>query len=203
MTEKEELTYYEYWLTKEEWTAHWAIRLVTDYIKVKRSWEAYEDDNDVVSTIYNDLKSRMNEDGASHIYGRRNILHDIDRFDNNRWVPRELDMDESKVWPDRFIKYIYDKGYQIPYEFKAFIGLDEKEDALNEKQQQKHDKAACQGIARTLWSIYPEMKIEEMQYHKAIQVYGSGKLYSTDTTLRRWLSEVDPRSVKTGPKKKL
>jgi len=201
MIEKEELNYYEYWLTKKEWTAHWAIRLVTDYLKMTRSWKAYEDADDVVSTIYNDLKSRMNEDEASHIYGKRTVLDEKDRFGN--WVPIGIDMDESRVWPDRFIKYIQDKGYQIPFEFKAFIGLDENEEVLNVKQQQAHDRATCQGIARTLWSIYPEMTIEEMQYHKGIQLFGSGTLYSTDTTLRRWLSEVDPRKVKTGPKKKV
>ena len=203
MTVKAELSYYEYWLTKEELTAYWAIRLIVDYTKFKRSWEAHESDDEVINAIYLDIKSRLNSKNASHIFSTRSVIFDNDKIFNNEWVEKEINLDESKVWVDRYIKFIYENGYELPNEFKVFIGVVEIEDTLNEKQQQKHDKVVCQGIARTLWDEYPDMTIEDMQYHKAIQVYGSGKLYSTDTTLRRWLSEVDPRKVKTGPKKKI
>jgi len=72
---------------------------------------------------------------------------------------------------------------------------------MRQRLREAIDKEVCQGIAKTLWDGKPDMTIEEMRDHKAIQVYGSGKLYSGDTTLRRWLSEVDQRKVKTGPKK--
>jgi hypothetical protein len=73
---------------------------------------------------------------------------------------------------------------------------------INDKQAQLIDKSICQAVAKTLWDIYPKMTIEEMRDHKAIQLYGGGAQYSIDTTLRRWLREVDPRELKTGPKKK-
>jgi len=197
MAEKEELNYYQYWLTKKEWSAHWAIRLVTDYMKLRRSWEAYEDADDVVGSIYDDIKARMNADDARCIYdGSWAMICD------EEWVPKEIDMDKSKVIPAKFIEWINSKGYKIPYEFKIFIGVEEKLEIPNQKMQEKIDKHVIQGIARTLWSEYPEMTIEVMQDHKAIQIFGSGKVCCEETTLRRWLGEVDPRTVKRGRKKK-
>ena len=90
----------------------------------------------------------------------------------------------------------------MPHEFKVLIGIEESVETLNEKQQQQRDREVCQGIAKTLWDAYPDMTIEDMLDRNEIQKYGSGKLYSRDTTLRRWLSGVDLRKDKTGPKKK-
>jgi hypothetical protein len=102
-----------------------------------------------------------------------------------------------------FIEWIYSKGYQIPYEFKVFIGIEEKEVRMNQKDAERIDKAVCQGIGRTLWDLYPDKTNEELQYHDAIHNFGGGKGYPTDTTIRRWLSAVDPRTIKKGRKKKL
>jgi hypothetical protein len=59
------------------------------------------------------------------------------------------------------------------------------------------DKLVCQGIARALWDIDPVMTIASMTKHKAIQQYGNGRLYKGKDTLRNWLSEVAPASVKS------
>ncbi|MGH8403837.1 MAG: hypothetical protein ACRESO_10630, partial [Gammaproteobacteria bacterium] len=61
------------------------------------------------------------------------------------------------------------------------------------------DKAACQGIARTLWDSDPTLTIQALSTHPAIQRHGNGAHYK-EKTLRKWLSEVDPRSLeaKTG-----
>lgn len=61
---------------------------------------------------------------------------------------------------------------------------------------QQIDKLLCQAIARTLWDEHPHMTIAAMTEHKAIQIYGGGKLYSGKNTLRDWLSEVAPEAVK-------
>lgn len=58
------------------------------------------------------------------------------------------------------------------------------------------DKLVCQGIARALWDIDPIMTIADMTKHKAIQQYGNGRHYKGKDTLRNWLSEVAPASVK-------
>lgn len=197
MIQHDELSYYEYWLTKKKWSAHWAIRLVTDYIKLRRSWEAYEDADEVVGSIYNDIKARMNAEDARCVYDGSWVM-----ICDDEWTPKEIDMGKSNVIPGKFIEWINNKGYKIPYEFKAFIGVEEKVRVINEKLQYEIDKAVCQGIARTLWDEYPEMTIEHMQDHHAIQVYGSGKMCCADTTLRRWLGGADTRTVKRGRKRK-
>lgn len=68
----------------------------------------------------------------------------------------------------------------------------------------KFDSMICQAIARTLWDQYPDMTIEDMKKHKAIQIYGNGRAYLGKNTLRDWLSEVDPRDpeTKSGRKKR-
>ncbi|HNA29046.1 MAG TPA: hypothetical protein PLQ64_07095 [Thiobacillaceae bacterium] len=58
------------------------------------------------------------------------------------------------------------------------------------------DKLVCQGIARALWDIDPVMTIADMCKHKAIQQYGNGRHYKGKDTLRNWLSEVAPATVK-------
>jgi len=60
------------------------------------------------------------------------------------------------------------------------------------------DKTVCQAVAKTLWDIDPSITIASMISHRAIQDYAGGTLY-VKKTLRKWLSEVDPRD----PKKKI
>lgn len=203
MTEHEELTYYEYWLAKKTWNAVWAIQLIADYMKFTRSWEQGDDYSNFINGIKSKIEALISEEKAWHIFANKAVKPEgHDRF-TGEFKEEELCLEHSIVEPKEFIKWVHSKGYQIPYEFKLFIGIEEKEEKITQKTEERMDKAVCQGIARTLWSIYTKMNIEEMLYLKAIQVYGSGSLYSTDTTLRRWLSEVDPRKVKTGPKKKI
>lgn len=58
------------------------------------------------------------------------------------------------------------------------------------------DKLVCQAIAKTLWDEYSQMTITAMTKHNAIQEYGNGKCYIGNNTLRDWLSEVAPDSVR-------
>ena len=202
MTSSNQLTYYDYWLTKEVWPAVFAINIVFDYFKFGRLYDKCDDYDHVRDNFKNELENKMGHEDAKHMFSKRAFA--ANEYDEHGdWIEGKLNVLNSDVRPNKYITWLHSKGYEMPYEFKVFIGLEEGIELINEKTQQKIDKAVCQGIARTLWSIYPEMIIDNMQYEKSIQVYGSGKLYSTDTTLRRWLSEVDPRKVKTGPKKKI
>ncbi|MGH9433894.1 MAG: hypothetical protein ACRD3T_20390, partial [Terriglobia bacterium] len=54
------------------------------------------------------------------------------------------------------------------------------------------DKVAYQAIARTLWDQNAEFTIQALIEHPAIRQYRNGTQY-TEKTLRKWLSEVDPR----------
>jgi hypothetical protein len=201
MDNNSELSYFEYWLSKELWSLTNAIWLLTMYYILQRSWAETDDFESIVNSLRSKILNELITEDARYIFSKRHVR--CKGFDSNDiWAEDSIVEEESYVKPKEFISWSYNNGYSIPFEFKVFIEVKDKVELVNEKQQQKIDKPVCQGIARTLWDLYPEMTIEDMQYRKEIQVYGSGKLYSTDTTLRRWLSEVDPRKVKPGPKKK-
>lgn len=59
--------------------------------------------------------------------------------------------------------------------------------------QSKLDRELCRAIASTLWLEHPTMTITEVTKHKAIQLYGNGKLYEGPETLRNWIRDLDPR----------
>lgn len=62
------------------------------------------------------------------------------------------------------------------------------------------NKQLCQGIARALWDIDPQIHPAHMAKHQAIQKYGNGALYRDEETVRGWINEVDPlkKERKTG-----
>jgi len=202
MTSDRQLTYYDYWLTKEVLQADHAINIISNYFTFGRLFDSCDDYDHVRNSFRNELVHKMAHEDAKKIFSKRTV-EATGYGKGGDWVEGKLNTYESDVIPKKYIEWLHDKKYQIPYEFKQFIGLEEDDKALNEKEQQRIDKAICQGIAKTLWGIYPDMTQEEMVYRKEIQRYGNGKLYSADTTLRRWLREVDIREVKTGPKKAL
>lgn len=80
-----------------------------------------------------------------------------------------------------------------------------KEEASPKKlSPSAQDKSLVHAVAKTLWDEHPKMTIADMLTHKAILTYAGGKNYSAEKTLRRWLSEVDPRTQaeKTGRPRK-
>lgn len=202
MSDNTELTYYEYWLTKKVWNGTWAVRLIGDYIKFKRTWEPSDDYYDINTKFHDEIERKMAHEDVMHIFTK--VTGKIEGYDENGdWIRGSINLQDSDVRPKEFLEWMHNKGYPMPFEFREFIGIEETEIRINQKDAERIDKAACQAIARTLWDIYPKMTNEEMQYHKAIQSYGGGKGYPADTTLRRWLSDVDPREVKRGRKKKM
>lgn len=101
------------------------------------------------------------------------------------------DINEPSYIPDAIIEF---SGIKIET-------LDKK---FELKYDQRIDKPVCQGIARTLWDIYPDTTLKDMSNHNAIQMYGNGRHYKDPKTVPGWLSEVDPRpeDKRRGPKKK-
>lgn len=78
-------------------------------------------------------------------------------------------------------------------------GKEQREVAKQAARQSVLDKELCQSIAKTLWDIYPNIRIAEMTRHKSIQQYGNGRLYKGKHTLQDWLSEVAPPHIKNRP----
>lgn len=60
----------------------------------------------------------------------------------------------------------------------------------------QQDRRTCQEIAQKLWTEFPDMTIADMTKHPQILVEGNGKAYKGKNTLRNWLKEVAPDSVR-------
>lgn len=60
----------------------------------------------------------------------------------------------------------------------------------------QEDKAKCQQIAHELWAKHPDMTIADMAKRPEILIEGNGKAYKGKNTLRNWLKEVAPASVR-------
>ncbi len=122
----------------------------------------------------------------------------------------ELKMDRSYVLIDSMIKFVLNDiggDWQLQNELRELVQIDGKLEPmadLDGKYDPKIDKHVCQGIARTLWDLYPSMTLKDMANHRAVQVYGNGGQYRDPKTVPGWLSEVDPRpeEKRRGPKKK-
>jgi hypothetical protein len=202
MDQQSNLTYYEYWLTKNCWSVEHAIYLLSSHIRLVRGWNAAEDSFDIARLFQNKIKKEMLDRDADHIFKKKVWSEGHYDEQTHVYVEPKINVVQSDVDPKKFIEWAYAKGYKLPHEFKEFIGVEEQDPRRSQRDEYALDKAVCQAVAKTLWDEYPKMTIDEMQDHKAIQLYAGGKGYSTDTTLRRWLRVVDPRCQKTGPKKK-
>jgi len=195
-----ELSYFGYWLTKEVWSGSRAVSFIVNHYVFHRSWESHEVYDNIQQAFRNKLINLMGSAEAEHVFMKRSVIAShYDDFDI--YVSEILDIDESNVIPKEFLTWLNGKDYDMPYEFKVFIEVEEKVPKLTEREQNNIAKKVCQGIAKTLWHAKPDMTIMEIREHHAIQRYGDGMLFDSDTTLHRWLSEVDPRKKKTGPKK--
>lgn len=115
---------------------------------------------------------------------------------------------EKLYKPKELIDWAKEKDFQLPPKLLEYMGLGEESDNDNKRPASRASqlhKQLCQAIAKTLWDIQPDMTIEEMKNHPAIQEHGQGKSYTGKNTLRDWLSEVDPRPAERkrgAPKKK-
>jgi hypothetical protein len=73
---------------------------------------------------------------------------------------------------------------------------------LSRRALAKQHKAQVQALAKAIWKSTPKMTIEDMLMQPGIIEIES--IYSDRKTVRRWLSEVDPRdpSTKRGRRKR-
>lgn len=208
---EEELTYYKFWLTRDVWNAGEAINLLADYYKLNRAWQPYEDVYNILTEYRTKIANMLNDADKSlfskcsrELLGYGEIVpvnNECDSCEPVEFNLGKLIIEDCDVYFKVFLSWAFDNKLLLPSEFKEFIGIYDLDEITNQKVQEKNDKQTCQAVGKTIWSFSPNMTIEEMIDHKAIQIYASGRLYGRDTTLRRWLSEVDPRENKTGKKK--
>ena len=113
-------------------------------------------------------------------------------------------LDSLFVMRSEVLKLCADEFIAPPGIWAADMVLPNGEDApkpINGRHRDDEvNKQLCQGIALTLWDIDPQIHPAHMAKHHAILMYGNGRLYKGDDTVRGWINEVDPQKIvrKTG-----
>ena len=100
------------------------------------------------------------------------------------------------IFLDKYELFHFCQKSRIPYPAFWYTKEEIKEFTSGEEptpRQSQHDKALVQVAAKTLWSTNPNLTIKDIIHHEGVQRHANGRLYSPDKTLRRWISEVDPR----------
>lgn len=179
---------WEYWLKRDLWYLSegiWLLMRIEPKEVLQGDWDKFRDES----------RLRETEDEIASLVRDAISMGKLQLFSKSN----------RTIQPAVFVKWA-SKDIEIPPELKPLLELQDPEPAQEEVHCGKQlrndqlDKQLCQAIAKTLWDIYPEMTIEDMKKHKAIQQHGNGRLYGGKNTLRGWLSEVDPRppEKKTG-----
>jgi hypothetical protein len=121
-------------------------------------------------------------------------MHALGRHDPVTLATYHLSMDDLYVWatgedldPPRFC---------IPS--WAFVVRYVSEVQPRKLRPELADKRLCQTIAKRRWAEDDQIRIAEMVRDHEIQIEGNGRQYS-ETTVRRWLLEVAPVTVRARP----
>ncbi|WP_018985965.1 hypothetical protein [Methylophilus methylotrophus] len=67
-----------------------------------------------------------------------------------------------------------------------------KANSTHRPQNEVHDRLVCQAIAKTYWDIDPKIHPAHMAKSRAINLYANGKHYKDESTIKNWITEVDP-----------
>ena len=159
---------------------------------------------DEKESIYEDYLSYMDNkmsrhndiiEGFEQCYEKR--IYDKNKLDNTFTLQHEL----AKLCLDHGIKppkFWYPENW----EGKTQKDTDDNEDKKLRPNQ--IDKQLCQAVASTLWNEYPDLNIQQLINHPAIQRFANGAQYK-ERTLRDWVKAVDPRpkDARHGRPKKL
>ncbi len=149
--------------------------------------------------ITEDIRPENYDDQYETICHGYNLLFskNKDEFCEN-WSEEETDSSTVMVNVESFVSWAYDKQIPMPNEFLVRIGKNTPSENIKKADLDKH---GCQVIAQTLWCLYPEMTNQDIREHETVRRYGHAKDYNEDSTVRKWISEVDPREKRRGPKK--
>lgn len=124
---------------------------------------------------------------------------------------------EQRVYDKSKLDHVYTTQYELAKlcaEFEISLpdfwypknwnsGLNAENDDYENLKPNQLDKQLCQAIAGTLWHESPDLNIQQIITHPALQRFGNGAHY-TERTLRGWVKELDPRpeDKRTGRPKK-
>ena len=192
---KEELNYYEYWLTKDTWSLGQGVMLLQNHYCNTRRWTDDEDHRAVKNAFFDKFTACIGETMDPERLSL--YVKDLNAaLINGRF---KIHLEESEIDSTEFIRWAFDNGYDMPEEFKYEIG-EVEEVRLSDSYVARH---AVQAVARLLWDQDITLKAVDIAQHKAVEEHCKAGCYTVDTR-KRWIREVDPREpdMKPGAKKK-
>lgn len=60
------------------------------------------------------------------------------------------------------------------------------------EKERREDKASVQAVARTLWTLFPDMTAEAIANHQTVEIFCNGKHWQPPT-IKSWIREIDHR----------
>ena len=83
---------------------------------------------------------------------------------------------------------------KLPYtDFWILTQVIENQKVSNRPKNEAEDKAVCRAIAKLYWDIDSTIHPSHMVKSKAIRIYGNGKQYKDDKTIKAWIADLDPQ----------
>lgn len=96
MTSDRQLTYYDYWLTKEVLQADHAINIISNYFTFGRLFDSCDDYDHVRNSFRNELVHKMAHEDAKKIFAKRTV-EATGYGKGGDWVEGKLNTYESDV----------------------------------------------------------------------------------------------------------
>jgi hypothetical protein len=172
------------------------VALLLDYYLQARKWQPNEDHRTVRISYKTKIQCLISKSIKLEDLIEASYKDDNDFQNDDLSI---FDLCGSTIDPVVFIKFAHSHDLDLPNELLEYADLKVKDKLTYDYI----DKMSCQAVAKALWDEHPDMTIEEIINHKAIQIYAGGKTKS-QSTLRKWVSAADTRDSKTkpGPDKK-
>lgn len=155
----------------------------------KNSEKISEDEKE---TIYEKYLSYMDNQMVRH----NKVIEGLDQCYEKRIYDKNK-LDNIFTLQDELAKLCIDHGIQLPnfwypenWKGETKKGIDDNEDKKLRPNQ--IDKQLCQAVASTLWNEHPDLNIQQVINHPALQRFANGAQYK-ERTLREWVKTLDPR----------
>ncbi len=91
-----------------------------------------------------------------------------------------------------FLEWCEKEKYPIS-DFWILTQVTESQIVSNRPKNEAEDKAICRAIAKVYWDIDEEIHPTHMVRSKAIRIYGNGKQYKEEKTIKSWIADLDPQ----------
>lgn len=176
-----------------------------------------DDDSMAVIEIFEEDNDELNESERREIYSNwcdKVLSKQVEATENYSQCYKDRVYDKNLLSDHYITKWTFkkmcvDNGLDIPefwFDLDAVEPFDsgQSADSQTENKKLRPNQLArekCRVAAQTLWHIYPNMTIREMEERKEILEFGGGAHFQGKNTIRDWIKDLQPNKKPGRPKK--